>query len=71
METDNMKSEKICYKSADGQWATPSNGQWAMGNGHRTDIYICSKHLWISYKLSLFCHSPNSINRKSANYPEG
>ena len=35
-----MKSEKICYKSAD--------GQWAMGIGQ---IFICSKHLWISYKF--------------------
>ena len=32
-----MKSEKICYKSADGQWAM-GNGQWAMGNG--ADIYL-------------------------------
>ena len=29
----NMKSEKICYKSADGQ-------HHPMGNGHRTDIYM-------------------------------
>ena len=47
-----MKSEKICYKSADGQWAM-GNGQWA------SDRYLYVANIYgfhINMKAEKICY---------------